>query len=190
MSYSFFSLIFRQKYIRRWGLMRSNIPETLSEHSFECAVIAHALALIGNRIFNKNYDEGRVLAAALYHDASEVITGDLPTPVKYYNDSIKESYKTIENNAIDLLLTKLPSQLKDDYSDILSEDDEEIHRLVKSADKLCAYIKCVEEEKCGNSEFSDARISTYAKLKEQNCEELSWFMQNILPSYENTLDKM
>ncbi len=192
MSNSFFPLIFRQKYIRRWGLMRSTVPESLSEHSFETAVIAHALALIGNRMMGKSYDEGKVLAAALYHDASEVITGDLPTPVKYYDETIRSSYKNIEDNALSLLLSKLPEELRGDYSAILyaEEKDADIRRLVKAADKLCAYIKCVEEEKCGNSEFSDARISTYKKLKECGCEEAAWFIANVLPAFENTLDRL
>ena len=144
---SFYALVFRQKYIKRWGLMRNTLPENLSEHAMEAAVLAHALALIGNEFFKKNYNPDRIATLALFHDVPEVYTGDLPTPVKYFDHNTRDSYQNIEDQAIASLLAKLPAPLRGTYKELFAGGSDEEHRLVKAADKLCAYIKCVEEEK-------------------------------------------
>ena len=189
-NYSFFALAFRQKYIRRWGLMRNTLSENLSEHAMETAVLAHALALVGNTYFQKNYNPDRIATLALFHDVPEVYTGDLPTPVKYFDKNSRDSYAQIEAQAIASLLSKLPEPLRDAYADILEGGNEEEHRLVKAADKLTAYIKCIEEEKCGNSEFLSAKASTVASISAMKCPELDWFMENLLPSFGMTIDEM
>jgi Predicted hydrolases of HD superfamily len=188
--FSFYSIAFRQKYIRRWGLMRNINSENLSEHSAEVAMITHALAVIGNTMFGKSYDVGQAVTAALFHDVPEVYTGDLPTPVKYFNENMRENYKVIENNAIEKLLNKLPEEMRCAYNDIFYPDDSEIIKLVKISDKLCAYIKCVEEEKSGNNEFVKAKESLLNALKEYTSCELDYFISNFLPAFELTLDEM
>ena len=190
MEYSFFSLIFREKYIRRWGLMNNTLEENLSTHSMEVAMIAHALAVIGNTLCGKSYDEGKVLAAALYHDATEVFTGDMPTPIKYFSREMRQNYELVEQKAEKNLISKLPPEFRDKYSQILCEYDGETKRLVKIADKLAAYIKCVEEEKLGNTEFSKAKDATLASLEEYSCPELDYFKDNFLPAFSLTLDEM
>jgi 5'-deoxynucleotidase len=191
MQNSFFALIFRQKYIRRWGLMRNVSNDTLAEHSAQVAMLAHALGLIGNKRLGKNYDLGAITVAALYHDGTEVYTGDLPTPVKYNSPELRQSYKLIEEQAALTLLSHLPEDLRDEYAPLLREEfPEEIHRLVKAADKLAAYIKCVEEVKFGNTEFMDAKKTTYAALKERALPELEIFLEEFLPAFELTLDEM
>ena len=187
---SFYALVFRQKYIRRWGLMRNTMTENLSEHAMETAVLAHALALIGNRFYQKNYDPEHIATLALFHDVPEVFTGDLPTPVKYFDKNSRESYRQIEEMAIDNLLSKLPEELRPCYEPIFSEENEEEHRLIKAADKLTAYIKCVEEEKCGNTEFLSAKATLAKSLNSMHCEELNYFMQNLLPAFSMTIDEM
>lgn len=187
---SFYALLFRQKYIKRWGLMRNVTEENLAEHSAESAILTHALATIGNAVFGKNYDVGRAVSLALFHDASEVVTGDLPTPVKYFSRRIRSSYAEIEENAASLLLAKLPAQLRTEYEYLFSHGEPELRILVKAADKLCAYIKCVEEEKSGNREFRQARISVAKALDEIDCPELKWFREYLLPSFDMTLDEM
>lgn len=189
MNTSFYALIFRQRYIKRWGLMRNVNDENLAEHSAQVAMIAHALALIGNKFFGKNYNLGEIVTAALYHDASEVYTGDMPTPVKYFTPEMRQNYKAIENNALDALISHLPDELKKDYSDIL-DYPEELEVIIKGADKLCAYIKCIEELKCSNTEFEKAKISTYNSLKGMSCPELDYFCEHFLPAFELTLDEM
>ena len=188
--FSFYSIAFRQKYIRRWGLMRNINNENLSEHSAEVAMITHSLAIIGNTMFGKQYDIGQAVTIALFHDVPEVYTGDLPTPVKYFNENMRENYKVIENNAIAKLLNKLPEEMKPAYSEVLYPDDTELVKLVKIADKLCAYIKCVEEEKSGNNEFVKAKESLLNILKEYESNELDYFINNFLPAFELTLDEM
>lgn len=189
---SFFALVFRQKYITRWALMRNICPENLSQHSAEVAVLAHALALIGSRVFGKEYHADRIASSALFHDVPEVITGDLPTPVKYYNDAISSNYRQIEDRAIQTLLSHLPDALKDDYDQLLRgtalNDAERV--LVKAADKLAAYIKCLEEEKCGNTEFRSAAQSTKQALLALDCPELHYFMEHLLPAFCMTLDEI
>ncbi len=192
--YSFFALASRMKYINRWGLMRNLRNENLTEHSAECAMLSHALALVGNRYFGKKYDADKIAVYALYHDMSEIFTGDLPTPVKYFNDSIRDSYKSLERGALENALCKLPDELKADYYDILlfEELDEEAKRIVKAADKICAYLKCVEEYKNGNNEFKKA-LETTGKIVEKLAEtmpEVKWFMDNVASSYEKPLDEL
>ena len=187
---SFYALVFRQKYIRRWGLMRNTLSENLSEHAMETAVISHALALIGNEFFGKNYDAEHIATLALFHDVPEVFTGDLPTPVKYFDKNSRESYRLIEENAIENLLSKLPAPLRSTYKSIFEGGSEEEHRLVKAADKLCAYIKCVEEEKCGNMEFVSAKSATAASLAAMQCKEADYFIEHLLPAFTMTIDEM
>ena len=192
--YSFFALASRMKYINRWGLMRNLRNENLTEHSAECSMLAHALALIGNRYFDRNYDENKIAVYALYHDMSEIFTGDLPTPVKYFNDSIRDSYKSLERNALENALSKLPEKLRGDYTDVLmfEELDEDARKIVKAADKLCAYLKCVEEYKNGNNEFGKALETTEKAVTElgYTLPEVRWFMENVAPSFEKPLDEL
>ena len=188
---SFYALVFRQKYIKRWGLMRNTTPENLSEHANEVAVLSHALCVIGNRHFGRQYDSGRAVLLALYHDVPEVYTGDLPTPIKYFDDSSKDSYSAVEDCAIHSLLSKIPESLRPAYQPLFLHTEELPERtLVKAADKLCAYIKCIEEEKCGNSEFSHAKKATADALARMELPELDWFMEHILPTFSLTIDEM
>ncbi len=186
---SFFALVFRQKYINRWGLMHSFVPETLAQHSSECAMIAHALATIGNEIYGKNYDVGKIVSMALFHDVPEVFTGDMPTPVKYANEKIRAEFAEIEEESIKNLISKLPCELRSKYADLFSEDDKESQAIVKAADRICAYIKCAEEEKFHNTEFSAARIGIENKLRESELPELRYFMANFIPAFGLTLDE-
>lgn len=190
MGSTFFALLFRQKYIKRWGLMRNTIEENLVEHSAETAFIAHALAVIGNKYYEKNYNEERITLLAIYHDAAEIITGDLPTPVKYYSEEMRRSYKQIEASAEKMLLEKLPEDFRGIYEDILSGATDEEKRVIKAADKICALIKCLEELKGGNREFANAEESTRRSLEEMKCPEADYFMENFLPAFGETLDEI
>ncbi len=191
MQNSFFALIFRQKYIKRWGLMRNVSDENLAEHSAQTAMLAHALALIGNRVLGKSYDTGKVTLAALYHDAAEVYTGDMPTPVKYNSPALRDSYRLIEQEAAERLLSHLPEAYRTDFEAPVREQwDADTLRMVKAADKLAAYIKCVEEVKCGNPEFADAKKTTLSALEKMELPELDIFMKEFLPAFELTLDEM
>lgn len=190
MSDAFFAYISRMRYITRWSLMRNSYEENIQEHSHMVAVLAHALAVIRNRYFGGCVDEGSVAVAALYHDASEILTGDLPTPIKYYNPAIRDSYKAIESVAQDRLLQMLPAELRADYEPILKEADEDICALVKAADKLSAYLKCVEERKAGNNEFHAAAEQIRTALEENPLPEVRYFMEHFLPAFELTLDEL
>ena len=190
MSHSFFAYIFRMRYIARWALMRNTRTENVEEHSYEVAVLAHALAAIGREVFHKDVDPDRAATAALFHDAPEIITGDMPTPIKYYNPDIKTAYRQVEAVAQDKLLSMLPRELTAVYGPLVRESDGNVRRYVKAADKLSAYIKCVEEGKAGNSEFKMAAGQTLAALKEMDMEELDWFMERFLPAFELTLDEL
>jgi len=193
MENAFFPLVFRQKYIRRWGLMRNLTTETLSEHSYEVAVTAHALAVIGNTYFGRDYDVGRVTLLALFHDVQEVFTGDLPTPVKYHNAEIRDNYAAIERGATDTFLSKLDPAIAAEYGGILRLDETnppELCALVHAADKLCAYVKCVEERKGGNSEFRSAERSTLKALDKFDLPELAWFREHVLPAFGCDLDEL
>lgn len=194
--YHFFATVSRMKYINRWALMRNSRMEDLSEHSLEVAMIAHALCMIGNVRYGKHLNGERTAVIALYHDASEIITGDLPTPVKYYSDEIRDAYKNVESLAEDQLLEELPDDLKEIYRSILkadtSQEDRLLRRYVKAADKLSALIKCIEEESAGNTEFKTAMISTEESLKEMIPEipEINDFITEFLSSYGSTLDEL
>lgn len=192
-SYSFFALAFRMKYINRWGLMRSTVGENLLEHSAQCAMLAHALCEIGNAYFGKSYDASKAALCALYHDISEIYTGDMPTPVKYFNETIRDSYKQLEHDAVYKALGKLPSELSEKYGDILDyESDADIKRIVKAADKLCAYIKCVGESGNGNGEFGEALKTTKNALDamSETCPELKYFLDNFAKAFEKPLDEL
>lgn len=192
MNHSFFALMGRMKYITRWALMRNTHPENLADHSHETAVIAHALALIGNRKLGRHYNAERAALLGLYHDAPEILTGDMPTPVKYHDAEMKNAYRRVEEKAQDTLIDKLPDYLQDDFREILrgaGESDAALHTLVRAADKLCALIKCIEEEKAGNTEFVQAGRSTRRILEELHCPEAEIFVREFLPAYSMTLDE-
>lgn len=187
----FFAYIFRMRFIQRWTLMRNTAPENVQEHSHQAAVLAHALAVIRNEKFGGRTDPGKVAAAALYHDASEIFTGDLPTPVKYDNPAIRDAYKQVEAVAVRRLESMLPEELRSPYRAVLEEyGDPEIQALVKAADKLSAYIKCVEELKAGNGEFRAAAEQTRRALEAYGLPEVSYFLETFLPSFSLTLDEL
>ena len=188
--YNFYALIARMKYIDRWALMRNTERENIQEHSHQVAVLAHALAVLQNRYFGGHIDPGRVAVAALYHDATEIITGDMPTPIKYFNNTLRDSYKEVEAVAADRLLAMLPRELRGEYEPLLKEQDPEVRALVKAADKLSAYLKCVEELKAGNNEFRLAREQTWEALSDNPLPALRYFIEHFLPSFELTLDEL
>ncbi len=191
MDSAFFSMIFRMKYITRWGLMRSSYPETLSEHSMDTAVLAHALACIGASRLDKPVDPMKAAVFALFHDAGEIITGDMPTPIKYHDPQITEAYKRIEAEANRTLFSMLPDDLKPYYEPVFhpAKEDEVYWQYVKAADKLSALIKCIEEEKSGNSEFKDAKAQLLSMLSSFDLPEVQVFMQEFLPAFSKTLDE-
>ena len=186
----FFAYIARMRYITRCALMRNTFSENVQEHSHMVAVLAHALAVIRNRVYGGQIDAGQVAAAALYHDASEIITGDMPTPIKYYAPEIRDAYRKVEAVASDKLLSMLPDELRADYEPIIKIEDETTKKLVKAADKLSAYIKCVEELKAGNMEFKKAAEQTRRTLSEMHMPELDYFMVNCMESFSMTLDEL
>lgn len=186
----FFAYISRMRYIPRWALMRNSFSENVQEHSHMVAVLAHALAVIRNEVFGGSVDAGQVAVYALYHDATEIITGDMPTPIKYYNPEIKASYRKVESVAADKLISLLPHELRASYRPLLRGEDAEMHRLVKAADKLSAHIKCLEEIKAGNMEFKRAAEQTRAALEEMKLPELDWFMEHCMDSFSMTLDEL
>ncbi len=191
MANEFFALMGRMRYITRWGLMRNTLTENIQEHSHQVAVLAHALALIRRNVLNlEGPDPDRCAVAALYHDASEIMTGDLPTPIKYYNPDIKDAYKKVERIAGERLLSKLPPELKDSYEHLVLEDDPVVLPIVKAADKLSAYIKCVEERKAGNTEFDSAAVQTMRSMVELDMPELNWFIDHCLAPYGMNLDQL
>lgn len=190
MAYNFFPMISRMRYISRWGLMRNTFQENIQEHSHQVAVLAHALAVIGRDVFHKGLDPDKIAAAALFHDAPEIITGDMPTPIKYYNPDIKTAYRQVEAVAQDKLLSMLPPELVPAYGPLVRESDKEVKRYVKAADKLSAYIKCVEEGKAGNTEFKKAAEQIMAALEDMKMEELGYFTERFLPAFGLTLDEL
>ena len=189
---NFFAFISRMKYINRWGLMRNTREENVSEHSLEVAVIAHVLTIIQRKRLNININPERTVLYAIYHDSSEIYTGDLPTPVKYYNSSIKEAYKNVELSANKRLLNLLPKDFYDIYEPILMPKDEEkaIWETIKAADKISALIKCIEEEKSGNKEFMKAKQSILNDIKNMNRQDVEIFMEEFIGGYYLTLDEM
>ncbi|MBQ8834191.1 MAG: 5'-deoxynucleotidase [Oscillospiraceae bacterium] len=191
MANEFYALMGRMRYITRWGLMRNTFSENIAEHSHITAVLAHSLALIRRDILKlPTPDPDRCAVAALYHDASEILTGDLPTPIKYYNPEIKDAYKQVEKIAGNRLLDMLPPELRDSYEHLVLEDDPEVEPLVKAADKLSAHIKCLEEQKAGNTEFDSAAGQTWDAMRAMNRPELDWFLDNCLAPFTLNLDQL
>jgi 5'-deoxynucleotidase len=188
----FFAYLSRMKFIRRWGLMHNTYPENIQEHSLRVATVAHSLAIIRNRLFTGNVSAERTALLALYHDAGEVLTGDLPAPVKYFNPEIKNAYKEIEAAAARRLLNMIPEPLKADYQGLFfAEDaDREPRELVKAADKLCAYLKCLEEVGAGNQEFAKAEKALRASVEELDLPEVCYFLETFVPSFQLTLDEL
>ena len=187
----FFAVISRMKYINRWGLMRNTRYETLSEHSFEVAVTAHAIATIKNDVFGGQVNADRAAVLALYHDAPEILTGDMPTPVKYYNEKTKKAYDEVERTSVNRLLDMLPEELKHSYETVLvkTEEDAYLWRIVKAADTINALIKCIEEEKSGNREFAGAKKGIEKKVRAIDLPEVKYYVENFLPSFALTLDE-
>ena len=187
----FFAMLSRMKHVNRWALMRNTREENLATHSYEVAAIAHCLALIGNRRLGKRYDADRAAVIGLYHDMPEIITGDMPTPVKYYNEEIRSAFGRIESAAQDALLGALPDDLRADYVPLLRPDETlDLQRLVKAADKLSALIKCVEERNSGNREFLLAEEATRAALRDMACPEAEIFLDEFMESYSLVLDSV
>ena len=186
----FFAYISRMRFIQRWALMRNTAQENVQEHSHQVAVLAHALAVIRNQRFGGCVDAGQVAVAALYHDASEILTGDMPTPIKYDNPDIRRAYKEVEAVAERKLLHMLPEELQTVYAPVLTGQGGEVEKLVKAADKLSAYIKCVEELKAGNHEFREAAAQTRKALEDYELPEVSYFMDTFLDSFSLTLDEL
>lgn len=188
---NFYAYLSRMKYIERWSLMHSSKKENIMEHSEQVAILAHALATIKNVYFKGNINTDRIATLAIFHDASEVITGDLPTPVKYYNAELRDAYKGLESIACNKLLDMLPAPLKDLYAPLFfTSSDSEEYQIIKAADKLAAYIKCLEELNFGNKEFSKAKLAIEKDLKSYALPELDFFMDNFVPSYKKTLDEL
>ena len=191
MANEFYALMGRMRYITRWGLMRNTFSENISEHSHQVAVLAHALALIRRDILHlPTPNPDRCAVAALYHDASEIHTGDLPTPIKYYNPDIKTAYKQVERIAGERLLDMLPPALRASYEHLVLEDDAEVTPIVKAADKLSAYIKCVEEQKAGNTEFDFAAKQSMDAMLAMDMPELHWFIDNCLEPFGLNIDQL
>ena len=187
----FYALMGRMRYITRWGLMRNTFSENIQEHSHQVAVLAHALALIRRQVLGlEGPDPDKCAVAALYHDASEILTGDMPTPIKYYDPNIKTAYKRVERIAGERLLSLLPPELKDSYEHLVLEDDPDTTPIVKAADKLSAHIKCIEEQKAGNTEFDSAAELTLQALKDMQMPELDWFIAQCLPAFSLNLDQL
>lgn len=189
-AYNFYPMIARMRYINRWGLMRNTQTENIQEHSHMVAVLAHGLAVIQNEKFGGQVDPGQVAVAALYHDASEILTGDMPTPIKYDNPDIQFAYKQVEAVAEAKLLSMLPEDLRPAYEEAITIVDPEVKALVKAADKLDAYLKCVEEVKAGNAEFKKAKEQTYAALCQNPIPALQYFMEHFLEGFSLTLDEL
>lgn len=187
----FYAMLSRMKYINRWGLMRNTREENLSEHSLEVAFIAHALGIINNEVFNGSINADRLAILGMYHDVTEIITGDMPTPVKYYNSEIRTAYKEVEKAAGQEILTGLPENIRKRYNNLLteSETEKELWIYVKAADKLSALIKCIEERKMGNTDFFKAEQSTLDSIKNMGIAEVDYFIKHFIPAYSMTLDE-
>lgn len=187
---NFFGMLARMKYINRWGLMRNTITENIAEHSLEVAIIAHALAVIGNTYCGKKLDAEHIAMLGIMHDTTEIITGDLPTPIKYYAPEIRDAYKKVENIAANQLLSEIPEEMRWAYQDVLIETDSVEWKFVKAADKLSAYIKCIEEKSMGNNDFEKAEDTLRKNVEDMKMEEIEIFMEKFLPSYNKTLDEI
>ena len=191
MRYDFYAYMDRMKYIKRWQLMRSTRDENIMEHTQEVTVIAHALAVIHNEVFGGKADILKTVLYALYHETAEVMTGDLPTPIKYYNQSIQGAYKQLEKTACEKIVATLPIEMQSSLAPFVMADEDSIeYKLMKSADRLSAYIKCLEELKCGNGEFAKAKKSIEADLHSRQMPEVEYFFEKFIPSYLVTLDEL
>ena len=191
MANEFYALMGRMRFITRWGLMRNTFSENIQEHSHQVAVLAHALALIRRDILHlPGPDPDKCAVAALYHDATEILTGDLPTPIKYYNPEMKAAYKQVEKVAGNRLLDMLPQELRESYAPLVLEEDKDVRPVVKAADKLSAHIKCLEEQKAGNSEFLSAVTQTRQAMESLDLPELNWFLENCLEPFTRNLDQL
>lgn len=188
--YQFYAWISRMRYITRWGLMRNTFSENIQEHSHMVAVLAHALALIRRDILGQEADPERCATAALFHDVPEILTGDLATPIKYFNPEIKDAYKQVERVSGEKLLRRLPRALQDSYAPFVLETDPQTTVLVKAADKLSAHIKCIEELKAGNTEFESAAKQTRQALEQMRLAEVDWFLTHCLPAFHLNLDEL
>jgi len=203
MKNNFFAMVSRMRYINRWALMRNTISENIEEHSLQVAIVAHAIAVIRNKFFPKDESGNNriyvnpdfVASLSIYHDTNEILTGDMPTPVKYFNSSITDAYKAVEQKASERLLKMLPEELKPEYKSLLSPDVSnpeiaEAIKIVKSADKISALIKCIEEEKAGNKEFLSAKKKLLETVSSINLPEVQYFLKNFLPAFSKTLDEL
>ena len=190
MKHHFFAYVSRMRYIRRWGLMRSVMPENDAEHSLQVAMIAHAVAVIGRDVYGRKVNPEHVLALGVYHDVSEVITGDMPTPVKYQTDELRKSYKDVERMANDRLLSMLPDRLRGAYEPYLSAPEGYDRQVVKAADSISAYLKCLEEKRAGNREFDAAGESIRRSLAQIELPEVQDFIREFIPSFELSLDEL
>lgn len=191
MNYDFYAFMDRMKYIKRWQLMRSVREENIMEHSQQVAMLTHALAVINNKVFGGNANPERAVLYAVYHECSEVITGDMPTPVKYFNHSIHDSYKSLEDSACDRLLNTLPNELSAELSPFVKPDAQSLeYKLMKAGDRLAAYVKCLEELRCGNEEFAKAKKSIEEDLHSRNMQEVEYFFEKFIKSYSLTLDEL
>lgn len=190
MNHEFYAMISRMKYIYRWALMRNTESENLCQHSYEVAVLAHALCVLGNTRCGMELDADKAAVIALFHDSSEILTGDMPTPVKYYSEEIRDAYKHVESIATGKLLDMLPEDLRPSYEEVLSPEDRELTRAVKAADKLSALIKCIEEQKAGNREFDKAYESTLQSIHDLSFEPAELFLSEFIDSYGLTLDQL
>ncbi len=189
MNNGFFAMLFRMKHIKRWGIMNSLIPDHLSTHSLEVGFLAHALAMIGNEKFEKNYDCDKITVKAIYHDVPEIFTGDIPTPVKYYSKETKEAYSAVEEASLHKLTEMLPDEFKECYSRLFVHTPEE-KMLIKAADRISAYIKCLEEKNYGNREFDIAGQRLYDAITEMNCKEANYFLENYLEPFGLPIDSI
>ena len=191
MSYNFYAFMDRMKYIKRWQLMRSVRDENIMEHSQQVAMFAHALAVINNKVYGGNADASKAVLYAVYHECSEVMTGDLPTPIKYFNNSIHGAYKQLEERACDKLLNTLPEELKEEFTFSVKPDTQSYeYALMKAADRLAAYVKCLEELRCGNAEFAKAKKSIEEDLHSRKMKEVEYFFENFIPTFSLTLDEL
>lgn len=192
MSYSFFAMFSRMKYIDRWALMRNTRKENLSEHTLEVAAIAHALAVISNEKYGASLNAERAALLGIYHDMPEIITGDMPTPIKYGNPQLKQAYKAVERETAAQLVSMLPEYMQDSYKGFFVKDDadSELWKLVKAADKISAYIKCIEEEKAGNTEFNSAKKATFALISQLDIPAAQTFIDEFITAYNLDLDEL
>ena len=191
-NFHFFAFLSRMKYINRWGLMRNTYTENIQEHSLQVAIIAHGLAVIRNTYFNGEINPERVAILAMFHDCNEIITGDMPTPIKYYNPQISKIYKDIEDISKEKIISMLPEEMADEYYSLFfkNPDDIDCWTLVKAADRISAYIKCIEEVKAGNNEFIKASETILQTIQEIELEEVKYFMSTFLPSFNLSLDEI